>query len=162
MAKDASVAPKERVNIVYKPASGNTEESVELPLKQLVLGNFSNREDDTPVEGRKTISVNKDNFNDVLKAQRVNVNLAVPNTLSDEEDAEMAISLDFNTIQDFGPDAVAAKVPELQQLLELREALMALKGPLSNVPEFRKKIQGIIDDVDQREKLLGELGLENK
>ncbi len=41
MAKDASVAPKERVNIVYKSAMGNQEKTVELPLKQLVLGTFS-------------------------------------------------------------------------------------------------------------------------
>lgn len=162
MAKDASVAPKERVNIVYKPASGNVEESVELPLKQLVLGNFSNRKDDTPIEERQTISISNDNFNDVLKAQNVKLDLTVPNTLSDEADAEMNISLDFKTMNDFGPESVARKVPELQQLLDLREALMALKGPLSNIPDFRKKIQNLIDDVSQREKLLEELGLSSK
>lgn len=162
MAKDASVAPKERVNIVYKPASGNIEESVELPLKQLILGNFSNREDRTPVEERQTISISNDNFNDVLKAQNVKMDLNVPNTLSDEADAEMSLSLDFKTMDDFGPEAVAKKIPELQKLLDLREALMALKGPLSNIPDFRKKIQSLIDDVSQREKLLEELGLSSK
>ena len=33
MAKEASVAPKERINIVYRPATGDVKEDVELPLK---------------------------------------------------------------------------------------------------------------------------------
>jgi type VI secretion system protein ImpB len=33
MAKEGSVAPKERVNIVYKPATVDGAEEVELPLK---------------------------------------------------------------------------------------------------------------------------------
>lgn len=162
MSKDASVAPKERVNIVYQPASGKTEDSVELPLKQLVLGNFSNREETNRLEERESTNVNKDNFNEVLKAHKVKVDMTVPNTLSNEEGAEMSLSLDFNTMKDFGPEAVARKVPELEKMLNLREALMALKGPLSNIPEFRKKIQNLIDDVSQREALLAELGLETK
>ena len=34
--KEGSVAPKERVNITYKPAIGNAKEEVELPLKMLI------------------------------------------------------------------------------------------------------------------------------
>lgn len=40
MAKDGSVAPKERINITFKPAVGSAQEDVELPLKLLVLGIF--------------------------------------------------------------------------------------------------------------------------
>lgn len=162
MANNTSTAPKERVNIVYQPSSGDTEESVELPLKQLVLGNFSNRQDERRLEDRESISIDKDNFNDVLKAHKVSVDFAVPNTLSEEPDAEMSVSLTFDSMKDFGPEAVARKVPELDALLKLREALMALKGPLSNVPEFRKKIQQLIDDESQRDALLAELGLEKE
>ena len=162
MSSDASVAPKERVNIVYKSSTGNNEKSVELPLKQLVLGNFTNDEETGRLEDKKPISVNKDNFNDVLSAHNVNVNMTVPNTFSKEPDAELNVSLNFKTMDDFGPEAVAKSVPELDKLLKLRDALMALKGPLSNIPEFRKKIQNLIDDVSQRERLLAELGLESK
>src|SRR5690349_17375844 len=65
MAKEASVAPKERVNIIYKPA-GDAQEDVELPLRILMLGDFTGRADETPVEERKPINIDKDNFNDVL------------------------------------------------------------------------------------------------
>lgn len=159
MASGGSVAPKERVNIVYKPANSDQKAGVELPMKQLVVGEFTNDPGEDMLEKRSSIDINKDNFNDVLAAQNVNVEMNVPNTLSEEPDAELSVSLDFKTMRDFEPDAVAKNVPEVNKLLALREALVALKGPLSNVPEFRKKLQGIIDDDELREKLIGELGL---
>ena len=160
MAKEGSVAPKERVNIVYKPATGDAQEEVELPLKVLVMGDFTMRDDDTPVEERKTINVDKDNFNDVLGAQNIALDMNVKNTLSDEPDEQLGVSLDFRSMKDFDPDAVVQKVPELKKLMGLRDALKALKGPLGNVPEFRKKIQEQVQDEGTRERLLKELGIE--
>ena len=51
---------------------------------------------------------------------------------------------------------MAKNTPELNRLLELRDALGALKGPLSNLPNFRKKIQELVKDEAAREKLLKE------
>ena len=71
MSSQGSVAPKERVNIVYRPATGDAQAEVELPLKLLVLGDYTLRNDDTPIEDLKPINVDKDNFNDVLKGQNL-------------------------------------------------------------------------------------------
>ena len=160
MPRDSSVAPKERVNIVYRPATGDASEEVELPLKVLVMGDFTMSEDDTPLEDRKSINIDKDNFNDVLKAQNIKLETVVENKLSGEEDARMTVSMDFKTMRDFEPDEIVKKVPELSKLVELREALKALKGPLGNVPEFRKKIQEIVKDEGAKARLLKELGIE--
>ncbi len=160
MAKEGSVAPKERVNIVYKPATGDAAEEVELPLKMLVMGDFTMQEDETPLEDRKVVNIDKDNFNEVLKAQNLELGLNVQNKLSDEPDAQMSVNLDFKSIKDFDPDAIIDKVPELKKLVDLREALTALKGPLGNVPAFRKKIQSMVQDEGARERLLKELGIE--
>jgi type VI secretion system protein ImpB len=158
MAKDGSVAPRERVNIVYKPATGADEEK-ELPLKMVMLGDYTQRADDTPLEERKPINIDKDNFNDVMKGQKLAAEMTVKNVLSEEEGAEMPVKLKFENMKDFGPEAVVKQVPELSKLLELRNALLALKGPLGNVPGFRKKIMDIMGDDAAREKLLKELGL---
>ncbi|RWX46701.1 type VI secretion system protein ImpB [Candidatus Electrothrix marina] len=160
MAQQGSVAPKERVNVVYRPATGDAKEEVELPLKVLVMGDFTLREDDRAVEDRKPINIDKDNFNDVLAGQKLQLKTAVPDTLSREPDAEMNLELDFKSIKDFTPDAIVEKVPQLKQLLELREALKAVKGPLGNVPAFKKKLSSIIDDEVAKAKLLAELGIE--
>lgn len=157
MAKDGSVAPRERVNIVYKPATGGASEEKELPLKLLVMGDFTLGQDDTPLENRKPVNIDKDNFNDVMKNQNINININVKNTLSGKEGEELSANLKFKTLKDFDPDAVARQVPELNKMLELREALAALKGPMGNFPAFRKKIQSIISDEATREKILGEI-----
>ncbi|WP_319762575.1 type VI secretion system contractile sheath small subunit [Maridesulfovibrio sp.] len=160
MAKEGSVAPKERVNIVYKPETGDAKEEVELPLKLLVVGDFTQKDDDRMVEDRDPVNIDKDNFNEVLKAQDLDLKLSVEDKLSGEADAQMAVNLKFNSLKDFDPDRIIQQVPELQKLMELREALKALKSPLSNVPEFRKKVQELVKDDGAREKLLKELGIE--
>ena len=163
MAKEASVAPRERVNIVYRPATGDAQEEIELPLKLLVIGDFTGKTDDRILEDRETINIDKDNYNKVLKEQELGLSLTVPSKLSEDPDEEMAVNLQFESLKDFGPEAVAEQTPELKKLLELRKALGSLKGPLSNVPDFRKKIQKLVKDEEAREKLLKELGVdENK
>lgn len=160
MPQEGSVAPKERVNIVYRPATGDAKEEVELPLKLMVLGDFTQRADDRMVEDRDPVSIDKDNFNDVLKGQGLELKLNVPNKLSGKADEQMGVNLKFESLSDFDPDAIVRSVPELAKLMDLREALKALKGPLANVPEFRKKVQELIKDPGAREKLLKELGIE--
>jgi type VI secretion system protein ImpB len=71
----------------------------------------------------------------------------------------MALSLNFDDLKDFSPEAVAEQVPELKALLNLREALTAVKGPLGNVPAFKKKIQALMKDDAAKETILKELGL---
>lgn len=159
MSRDGSVAPKERINIRYVPATGDVQEDVELPLSMMVVGDFTARADETPIEDRTPINIDKDNFNDVLEGYSPNVKVNVSNELSGEKGAQLGIDLTFNSMKDFSPEAIAKSVPELNGLLELREALVALKGPLGNVPAFRKKIAAVLQDEDARQKLLEELNL---
>jgi type VI secretion system protein ImpB len=162
--KDGSVAPKERVNITYKPATGGATEDVELPLKVLVLGDFTGKPDDRPIEERKPVNVDKDNFDKVMAAHNLEATISVPNKLAEGDQGDMAVALKFNTLKDFRPEGIAEQVPELKELLELRNALTALKGPLvgGNVPEFRKKLLEVLRDPDKRTRLMKELGIEDK
>ena len=160
MGKEASVAPKERVNITYKPATGDAKEEVELPLKVLVMGDFTMAEDETPIEDRKAINIDKDNFNDVLDSYNISLDAVVDNKLSAEPDEQMAVKLNFNSLKDFDPDAIVDKVPELKKLVDLRNALKAVKGPLGNVPEFKKKLNELVKDDGAKERILKELGVD--
>ncbi len=163
MSKETSIAPKERINIVYRPAIGDVQEDVELPLKTLVIGDFTLRADSVPVEERKPINVAKDNFDEVMQGQGITLEMTVPNRLQDSPDSdELAVSLKFENMNDFSPDVIVDSVPELRQLMELRAALKALKSPLSNIPEFRKKLQRIVQDEALRARLLADLGLDEE
>jgi type VI secretion system protein ImpB len=160
MSTEGSVAPKERINITFKPATGGAEEQVELPLKLLVIGDFTQRPDARPVEDRAPINIDADTFFDVMKAQNLALSMTVPNKLdAANPDGMLAINLKFKSLDDFTPDNIVSNVPELTKLLELRGALKALKGPLGNVPDFRNKLQSLVTDPVTRAKLLTELGL---
>jgi len=157
-----SVAPRERVNITYRPATEGAQEDIELPFKILVLGDFTGRADDRPVEEREPISVDKDNFDKVMAAQQLTAEISVPAALSDDPDAgELSASLRFTSLADFRPEGLARQVPELRQLLDLRAALVALKGPIVNVPGFVRKIRELLRDPAQRARLLRELEIED-
>jgi type VI secretion system protein ImpB len=162
MADTPSVAPKERVNIVYKSAVDGAQAEVELPNKLLVISDFTLQQDERPLEDRQPIAVDKDNFDDVLKGQNLKIDFSVDNKLVDDPDAKIPVHLEFSSLKDFDPDAVAKAVPEISDLLEVRNALKALRGPLANIPDFRKKIQEIVKDDAAREKLLEALNLNNK
>ncbi len=162
MAQDQTVAPQERVNITYKPADGKQRTEEELPFKGLVLGDFTGREDTRPLEKRKPVDINKDNFQQVLAEHNVGVELKVANPLVEEKGAELSVQLKFKKLSDFAPDAVAAQVDPLKELLALRTELTALKGPMGNLPAFRKKIEAVVKDPAKRAGLMKALGVKEE
>ncbi|MEY8766140.1 MULTISPECIES: type VI secretion system contractile sheath small subunit [Francisella] len=161
ISKEGSVAPKERINIKYR-SHGDKVEEKELPLKLLAVGDFTLKEDDTPVEDRKAVNINKLNFDDVMKSYNLSLDMAVENKINeDEKDSELGIKLKFDSIKDFNPDSIVEQVDELKKLKQLREALVALKSPLGNVPKFRRNLQSLVKDKESLDKLCQELGIES-
>ena len=172
---DGSVAPKERVNITYKSSTDGGKD-IELPNKLLVIGDFTLREEDEELEARAKVNVNKDNFNDVMEKQNLSLDFMVKDKLKgplkdengeiikdkdgNEQYDELRTTLDIKNMASFNPEQVVGQVGELQKLLKLRDELAFLKGPLGNIPAFRKKIDKLLDDNDSREKLMKELGID--
>jgi type VI secretion system protein ImpB len=159
---NGSVAPKERINISYKSSTGGANEDVELPLKMLIVDDFTGKDNDDIIEDREPININKDNFNDVIKSHNLSMNFSVPNKLQDNSDDDINVDLKINSMKDFSPAQIAEQIPELASLMELRRALQALKGPLGNVPAFRKTIQAILENDETRAQVMQELGLDKE
>ncbi|MBK8266205.1 MAG: type VI secretion system contractile sheath small subunit [Nannocystis sp.] len=150
MAKEGSIAPEERINIIYKSVKEG-EVFGELPLNILVLGDFSGGQDRRLLEERELMHIaSKDDFKRELAAQRVHLDLSVPDRLSDEPDAQLGVSLDFQTMRDFGPDGVLRQIPALVELRRLRDALAGLKSPLENQPRFRRLLGELVDELSTR------------
>lgn len=161
-SREGSVAPKERINIKYIPATGGQQEEKELPLRMMFVGDFTGRDDQTLIEERKVVSVDKNTFANVMEQQNISLNLTVPNTLTENKDDELKANLKISSLDDFSPDSVAKQIPETRKLLELRDALNALKGPLGNIPSFRHAIQSIIEDPSLRDEIVKELAAYEK
>ncbi|VYT91576.1 type VI secretion system contractile sheath small subunit [Metakosakonia massiliensis] len=156
-SKSVSVAPKERINIKYVPATGDEVSEKELPLQLVIAGDLKGRTEATPVEERPLVSITKNNFDEVMRNAELQLALNVPNRLQKDSEEDLAVDIKLESIQDFSPDAIVQKVPELKKLVQLREALVALKGPMGNIKAFREQINQILKDPEMRQHILKEL-----
>ena len=129
-------------------------------MKLLVVGDYIQRFDGRKLEDRKPIAIDKMTFDEVLSKQGLELALNVPNRLHGEDSTdELAIALRVSAMKDFNPASLVEQIPELKKLMELRDALVALKGPLGNAPSFRKAIEGVLADDVSRARILSELDL---
>ena len=148
--------PPSRVNIRYVKDTGGAKEEVELPLKLLVTGDFTMQPDETPLEDRKKLSVDKNNFGDVMKEQNLGLDLVVPDT-TQGGDEEMAVKLKFEGVDDFTPTGVARQIPQLNTMLEVRNLLKDLKARVISNREFRKELEKVMRDKGQMDAVMQEL-----
>ncbi|EAH7188302.1 type VI secretion system contractile sheath small subunit [Campylobacter lari] len=156
---DGSSAPKERINITYKAKTNGQNAEIELPLKLMIMANLTGKNKQN-LEDREIVSINKINFNQVMQKLDIKTQFNVKNTLGGDAE-ELDINLKISSMKDFSPDNIVQQVPELNKLMRLREALMALKGPMGNIPNFRKAVLDALKNEKTKEQLLLEIKKEN-
>lgn len=162
MSRSTSVAPKERINIKYVPATGDQVEEKELPLNLVIVGDHKGETEDTSIEERQLVSIDKNNFNDVMEKSAIKLTFNVPNKLQENSDDELLVNLNVKNLSSFNPDQIAQQVPEINNLIQLREALTALKNPMGNIKAFREAIANVLTDDKARKNLLDELQISDK
>jgi type VI secretion system protein ImpB len=115
-----------RVQIEYDVELYGAEKKVQLPFVMGVLSDLSGTpaEPLPPVEERKFLDIDIDNFDARMKAMKPRVAFQVPNTLTGE--GSLNVELTFESMDDFSPAAVANKVDALRKLLEARQQLANL------------------------------------
>jgi type VI secretion system protein ImpB len=135
--------PKERINIRFVKHTGDVQEAVELPLKLLMLGDYTLRESDQMLTGKEKISINKQNFDDEMKDMGLGLKLTVPNRLVGGGE-EMTVDLKFENLNSFHPEAVARQVKELNAILAVRNLLSELRSRVITDREFRRRLEDIV------------------
>ncbi len=148
--------PKARINLKLNLHTGGAQKKVELPLKLLVAGDFSNGQEHRPLSERNKIDVNKNNFDSVLAEFSPAVNLAVENTLAGDG-REENVRLTFRQMKDFEPEHVARQIPQLKAMLAMRNLLRDLKSNLLDNATFRKELETILKDPALSDGLRAEL-----
>lgn len=148
--------PKARINLKLALHTGGVQKKVELPLKLLAIGDFSNGKEDRPLSERAKINVNKNNFNSVLSEFSPEISLTVQNTLAGDG-AEENIQLRFADMKDFEPEQVARQIPQLRAMLAMRNLLRDLKSNLLDNATFRKELEKILKDPALTQELLDEM-----
>jgi type VI secretion system protein ImpB len=145
-----------RVQITYDVETGGALEKKELPFVVGVMADLSGQPK-TPLKqlkDRKLVSIDRDNFNDVLAGAAPRVAVKVQNKLT-SEDTKLAVELNFKSIEDFEPAKVAEQVPALKELLEMRQRLTYLQSKM----EGNDKVEELLADVlKNTEKAMDALG----
>jgi len=115
-----------RVQIEYDVELYGAEKKVQLPFVMGVLADLSGKPAQplAPVDDRKFLDIDVDNFDSRMKALKPRAAFQVPNTLTGE--GNINVELTFESMDDFSPAAIAKKVGALNQLLEARTQLANL------------------------------------
>jgi type VI secretion system protein ImpB len=115
-----------RVQIEYDVELYGAEKKIQLPFVMGVLADLSGKPAQPlqPVDERKFLDIDVDNFDSRMKALKPRAAFQVPNTLTGE--GNINVELTFESMDDFSPAAVARKVDALSKLLEAREQLSNL------------------------------------
>jgi type VI secretion system protein ImpB len=115
-----------RVQIEYDVELYGAEKKIQLPFVMGVLADLTGKPASPlqPVDERKFLDIDVDNFDSRMKALKPRAAFQVPNTLTGE--GNINVELTFESMDDFSPAAVAGKVDALNKLLTARQQLSNL------------------------------------
>jgi type VI secretion system protein ImpB len=125
-----------------------------------VMGDFSGNPSTPPkpLSQRKFVSIDRDNFNDVMKSIKPELNMRVRNTLAGD-DSEMPVKLNFSSMEDFDPGKIVEQVPALKSLLDSRDQLRDLLTTMDSAEGLEAQLEKILSDSKQIEQAAGEMGV---
>ncbi|MBO9434996.1 type VI secretion system contractile sheath small subunit [Ruegeria sp. R13_0] len=115
-----------RVQIEYDVELYGAEKKVQLPFVMGVMSDLAGKSEveQPAVADRKFLEIDVDNFDDRMKSMAPRAAFTVPNTLTGE--GNLAVDITFESMDDFSPAAIAAKVEPLKELLDARTQLSNL------------------------------------
>ncbi len=118
-----------RIAINYEIETYGAVKRIELPFVTGVLADLSGNSAEPlqPVNERKFVDIDRDNFDAVLEALRPRLDLAVANWRGEEE---IRVELEFRTMDDFSADRVVERLlsPETLSAVLHHEAFQRLEG----------------------------------
>ncbi len=135
-----------RVQIEYDVELYGAEKKVQLPFVMGVMSDLSGKSAEPlpAVADRKFLEIDVDNFDERMKSMKPRVAFSVPNTLTGE--GNMAVDIPFESMDDFSPAAIAAKVEPLRALLDARTELSNLMTYMDGKTGAEELIAKVIQD----------------
>lgn len=146
-----------RVQLTYDVEIGDAVEQKEIPFVTGVLADFTGHRDVSKplpkLKDRKFISVDMDNFDEVMKGMAPQASYRVKNELSDSG-GEFAVNLAFDRFDDFRPESVVQQVEPLRKLLDARTKLADLRNKMAG----NEKLEDLLGEVLSNTEKLKALG----
>lgn len=135
-----------RVQIEYDVELYGAQKKVQIPFVMGVMADLSGDPQDPlpPVDERKFLTIDVDNFDDRMKSMKPRVAFSVPNTLTGQ--GNLSVDITFESMDDFSPGAVARKVEALAKLLEARSQLSNLITYMDGKSGAEELISKVLND----------------
>lgn len=136
--------PRSRITLTYRTTINGEAETIDLPLRLMVLGDFSlgsSEDRQKDLEERAPRSINGRNLDSVMKDMKMNLRLTVPNRINPGKEESIEVDLPITKLQSFSPEEVARHVPKVRALLLLKTLMNEIQSNIDNRKELRKLIQ---------------------
>ncbi len=148
--------PKARVNITLDVETGGAKKKLELPMKLLVMGDFSKGKTKGRIAERERININRYNFESVMSSLAPDLDFSVDNKM-DEDGNDVRVKLKVDSLKSLDPEYVAEQIPELHKILAMRNLLKDLRSNLLDNGSLRRELEKIVknrpDLLELKEKL---------
>jgi len=148
--------PAARINLKLDVGKGDARKNIELPLKLLVMGDFTGRKKECRIADRDKIAIDKNNFQQVMAKFGLSLSFTVDNKLK-ADGGEMPVTIPITGMDSFRPENIASAVPSLYRLLAARNLLKDLKSNLLDNREFRRRLEELIKNPEAAQNLRAEL-----
>ena len=160
MAKKESVQKRlqkvrpPRVQLTYDVEIGDAIETKELPFVVGVVADLSGQSEvqQPKLRDRKFVSIDRDNFDEVMKGVEPRAAFQVPNTLT-EDGGRFGVDLKFRSLEDFSPEAVVEQVEPLRKLLEARSKLADLRNKMAGNDKLEDLLSEVLKNTENAKKL---------
>jgi len=150
-----------RVQITYDVETNGAMRKVELPFVVGVLADLSGKPKEALKElrERQVAKIDRDNFNDVMKKAAPRLSFSVPDKISGQ-DQKLPVELNFRSIDDFEPGAIAEQLEPTKELLAMRRNLKQLLSKMEGKPQVEKLLNEILTNKDKAAEVAKALGIE--
>jgi type VI secretion system protein ImpB len=152
--------PKSRLTLTYKTEVNGEPETVNLPFRMLVTGDFSKGSSTdrlTDLEERRTRSLDGRNTDSIMKDMNISTNFVVDNKIDPANEESMRVHLPIDSMKSFNPNEVAKHIPKVRSLLLLKTLLNEVQSNVANKKEFRQLLGQLYSNKDAFDKMKEEI-----
>ena len=154
-----------RVQITYDVEIGDAIVMKELPFVVGIMADLSGHPEEAlpPLKERKYVEIDRDNFNDIMKAIGPRLALRVDNKLVKGEgngdgNEKLSAVLNFSNLDDFGPLQVLKQIKPLADLFEARTRLADLLTKLDGNDALDSLLRDVVKNTEGMQQIKASTG----
>src|SRR3712207_1473243 len=148
-----------RVQITYDVEIGDAIVMKELPFVVGIMSDLSGHPEQPlpPLKERKYVEIDRDNFNDIMKAIGPRLALRVDNKLAGDGE-KMSAVLNFGGLDDFSPINVLKQIKPLSDLFEARTKLADLLTKLDGNDALDSLLRDVVKNTEGMQQIKASIG----